>query len=212
MRPRAPASDGPRVPRGSSFSASGFPCASSSTRRRIAGVSPGALVSRRARRRRRGAAHGARGPSIPASASPPTHSRRATSMTMGSDSRRRATKPSTLRGRPVEPVGVLDDHEHRRRRREVTQEIEGREGDQEQVWHDIVDDPEGRQDGGALRLGEPVHPVHHRPQEMVETRERQVRLHRHPGRRQDPEAPGLGRGSCNAQQCRLADAGVAPRG
>jgi hypothetical protein len=67
-----------------------------------------------------------------------------------------------LRGRPVQPLGVLDDEEQGRVRRQFRDQPKRREADQEQVGSVALGDPERRLERAPLRVGKDVETVEQR--------------------------------------------------
>jgi hypothetical protein len=70
-------------------------------------------------------------------------------------------------------------------------------------------EPEGRGEGEPLRFRQLVEPTQDRAKELVEARERQVRLGTDADGSQDPQARGFGRHDGVAEQGRFPDPGIA---
>ena len=91
-------------------------------------------------------------------------------------------------GGGVEPVRVLDGEQHRGVGGGVADQLQRGERDAEEVWRRGAAHPEGGLHRFAVRGGQRVEVVEDRQQQLVQARERQVRLGLHAGGAEHPHA------------------------
>jgi hypothetical protein len=111
------------------------------------------------------------------------------------------------RRRPVQPLRVVDDAQHRRVLRGVGQQRQGGQTDQEGVRRRSNLLPEAHLQRLPLRAGQAVEPVEQRCTQLVHPREGQLHLELGAGGAQQPHIAGARHGIVD--QCGLADAGLA---
>lgn len=81
-----------------------------------------------------------------------------------------------LCGRGVEPLGIVDDDQHRLLVRQVRDQAEHREPDHEPVRGRAGSEPEHRRERPALRVRNPLHPIQQRHTELMQSGEHQFHL------------------------------------
>ena len=81
-----------------------------------------------------------------------------------------------VRGPGVEPVGVVDDAQHRFALRELGEQREAGRVDEEALLAAALLQPERGPQRGRLRRGQAVEPAQRGPQQLVQGRERQLGL------------------------------------
>jgi hypothetical protein len=85
-------------------------------------------------------------------------------------------EPEGLRGRGVEPLCVVNDHEHRLLSGEIRDQAEYGEPDHEPVRRRPGSKPEHGRECAPLRLRNPLHPVEQRHTQLMQGREHQFHL------------------------------------
>ena len=114
-----------------------------------------------------------------------------------------------VRGRAVEPVGVLDDQQERSIGGDVREQVESGHRDPEVLGRGLVRQAEGGIERGALDVAELARTIAHGPEQLMQPGERQMRLRLHTGRGEHRHAPLACRPLGLGEQTRLADAGLA---
>ena len=114
-----------------------------------------------------------------------------------------------LRGRPVEPLGVVDQTDQRLLIGGLGQQAEHGQPDEEAVGGGGGAETEGGGEGVTLGRGEPVEVVEHRRAQLVEPGERQLHLRLDACRPGDATRRRARRQ--HVEQRRLADPGLAPQ-
>ena len=110
--------------------------------------------------------------------------------------------------RPVEPLGVVDDHDDGPLLGDRAEQTERGGADQVALRGRVVGEPERRAQRGGLRAREPVDGVEHGPQELVQPGPRELELGVDPPGAEHERAAGDRRRVL--EQRRLADPGLAP--
>ena len=109
--------------------------------------------------------------------------------------------------RPVEPLGVVDEHDDGPLLGDRAEHAEGGRADQVPLRRRVVGEPERRAQRGGLRARQPLDRVQHRPQQLVQPGPRELELGVDPARAQHERAAGGRRRVL--EQRRLADPGLA---
>ena len=189
------------------MSASGFPRASSTRRRRTGRERRGRFLEQRL-------GIGLREPFHP-EVFEPRLPRRPFLIAGGEqqDDRLRLDAPGDERddvaGRGVEPVSVLDDEQERRHCRSVGEELEDAERDQKCVGSRSRLDAERHPEGGALWRRQRLGPAQYGPEQLVEAGEGEPRLRLDRRRREDREPLARCVAARLGEKRRLADARLA---
>ena len=136
-------------------------------------------------------------------------SRMAARRMIGSDSTLRPINASTSAVGPVEPLSVLDDQNDGRVCRGLAQQLERGKRDQEQVRGGGVGHAERDHDRVALKRWKVISVSKHRPQELVQARERKVRFGLNACRAHDQHPAIGGEAARMGQKRRLPNTGVA---
>lgn len=110
-------------------------------------------------------------------------------------------------GGVVEPLGVVDQEQHRRDRGRVGQEVEDRQADEEDIGDTGLGVPESGVQGLPVRDGEFSGSRGQRAQDELQTGVGDVALRLDTAGAQDPVAEFLGEGGGLGEQRRLSDAG-----
>ena len=84
-----------------------------------------------------------------------------------------------LRRGPVQPLRIVDHAQQRPILRNLGEQAQGRQADQQPIRHRAGTQPERGGEGIALRTGDPIEPVEHRPAQLVQGAEGQLPLGLH---------------------------------
>jgi hypothetical protein len=112
-------------------------------------------------------------------------------------------------GGPVQPLGILHNHQQRPSGGGVSEQLQRRQGDEEQVRWGRLHHAEGRQQRRPLPRGQPICAPEDRSQQLMQPGEGKARLRLHPGDGEHRHPPGPGKLLGLPQQRRLPDSGLA---
>ena len=191
-----------------SSSASGLPCASSTTSRR---TRAGRWAKRSAEQVQRRLAPERRDDQL----APARPTREATRPGPGRTQQAdpavgepAADEADDRGGGLVEPVHVVHDHEERRRGRCPAEGGQGGVEDRQPVGGGTGREPQGDLEGGSPRGGQLLDVVAQRTDQLVQAREADVSLVLHPATPDDPGAVRRGRPDRGIEERRLPDPGI----